>query len=338
MYDECLVSVVIPAYNEEGLVGNVIGELPRFVDWAFVVDDASTDGTWEEIRRSANAVNGSQDARAIADGGSAEGLRIVPIRHESNAGRGAAVKTGYRKAVECDADVIAVIDGDGQHDPGILDRFLDPIVTGRADYAKGNRLLSAQHRDRMSKWRLFGNAMLTFLTKVSSGYWRMMDSQNGYTVISADMLESLELDTLYDEYGFLNDILVKLNVAEARIVDIEMSARYGDEESGIRYSTFIPKVSSLLVRNFLWRLRTNYLFFDFHPLVGLYVLGGASVIGAGGVAVWSLNGDVTPWQVGLAVVLLLFSGLFLTLAMIFDRANNVHLERRRRDGTGGGVG
>lgn len=338
VYDDHSVGVVIPAYNEAGLVGQVIDGLPAFMDRAYVVDDASTDGTWQEIQRHAEEGNAQEPPLAIADGGTAHERRIIPIRHETNAGRGAAVKTGYTHALDDDMDVIAVIDGDGQMDPTILDRFVEPIVNGRADYTKGNRLLAERHREGMSRWRLFGNTVLTYLTKISSGYWRMMDPQNGYTAISARTLRSIDVDALYDDYGFLNDLLVKLNVANARVVDVAMSARYGNEESGIQYSTFVPKLSGLLLRDFGWRLGTKYLLFDFHPLVGLYALGGIGAIGSVLYFGWVLAASFTPARAVLALVLFLMTGLLLTLAMIFDRGHNVPLEGRIDDGIEGGTG
>lgn len=328
MYEGHRIGVVIPAYNEQGFIGDVIDEIPAFVDRAWVVDDASTDGTWREIQRRVPDRVPTEPQAAIADGGTGLERRLVPIRHETNAGRGAAVKTGYRRALEADMDAIAVIDGDGQMDPGILERFVDPIVTDRADYAKGNRLLSRENRAEMSRWRLFGNTLLTLLTKLASGYWRMMDPQNGYTVVSARTLRSLDLESLYDGYGFLNDMLVRLNVANTRIVDVAMPARYGTEESGIRYSTFVPRLSALLLTDFLWRLRVKYLLFDFHPLVGLYLLGALAAVGGVGYLGWSVVSTLTPARVMLALLTFLFSGTLLTLAMIFDRAHNFNLEDR----------
>jgi len=331
MYEGHAIGVVIPAHNEAGYVGDVIDSIPEFVDRVYVIDDGSSDGTWDEIREHADRMNQQPPREAIADGGSMSGGWIVPIRHDTNGGRGAAVKTGYRIALADGMDVIAVMDGDGQMDPNILDRFVEPIVDGRADYAKGNRLLSAQHRAGMSRWRLFGNTLLTLLTKTASGYWRMMDPQNGYTAISAQTLGSIHLDGLYDDYGFLNDLLVKLNVAEARIVDVAMQARYGEERSGIRYSTFVPKLSSLLLRDFLWRLETKYLLLDFHPLVGLYLLGGIGAIGWLLYIGWAIGTALTPISASIALLLMLVSGLFITLGMIFDRNQNVDLEGRIDD-------
>ena len=184
--------------------------------------------------------------------------RIVPVRHQTNGGRGAAVQTGYELALMSGMDAIAVLDGDGQMDPGILDKILDPVVDGEADYAKGNRLISRNHCAQMSNWRLFGNALLTMLTKIASGHWKMRDPQNGYTAISATALEQLSLTDLFDDYGFLNDILIHLDANGMTVQDVPMEALYGDESSGIRYGSFVPKLSMLLLSGYFWRLKRKY--------------------------------------------------------------------------------
>lgn len=275
MYKGCTVGVVIPAYNEEGFVGQVITSLPDFVDHVYVVDDCSTDGTWSEIRRAVATITTAGD-----DSGheSDRGPIVDAIRHDRNQGVGAAIKTGYSRAADDEVDVTAVINGDGQMDPAILDRIIDPVVEGRADYAKGNRLFSRNHLTGMSAFRRFGNATLTFLTKMASGYWKMMDSQNGYTAISLDALQTLDLDALYDDYGFCNDLLVRLNAHQMSIADVEMEAVYGDETSTIEYRRFIPTVSSLLLDRFLWRMKARYIVTDFHPLVGMYLVSVTSMI------------------------------------------------------------
>lgn len=327
MYQDATVGVVIPAYNEAGLIGDVLESIPSFVDRAYVVDDRSTDGTWDEIQRRVEGLNG-QGRPTIADGSGHFEPWIVPVRHDRNRGRGAAVKTGYRRALDDGLDVIAVLDGDGQMDPGILDRFVAPIVAGTVDYTKGNRLTRRDYRRGMSTWRFVGNWLLTYLTKVASGYWRMTDSQNGYTAVSAHALRQLDLDRLYNDYGFLNDVLVKLNAAELRVGDVVMPARYGNERSGIRYVTFVPKVSWLLTRDFWWRLKVKYLVTDFHPLVQLYALGGVGGLFGVGLLAWLLA-TATTSATGAAIValLLLIAGVSTSLAMTFDRAHNAHLER-----------
>ena len=280
MYRGDVVGVVVPAYNEERFVASVLTTLPAYVDRVYAVDDCSSDGTWREIQACASRAN-EDDAETVAvDGGEGFGRRVVPIRHSTNRGRGAAVATGYRRALEDGVDVVAVLDGDGQMDPDVLNRVLDPVVSDEADYVVGNRLDGPASWDGMPPWRLFGNLLLTLLTRIASGYWHVSDPQNGYTAISADALSELDLAALYERYGFLNDVLVRLNVANWRVTNVPMRARYGDEESGIRYAEFVPQLSWLLLRNFLWRLGRNYLSGPVHPVAVLYLVGaGASLSG-----------------------------------------------------------
>ncbi|MDT3435758.1 glycosyltransferase family 2 protein [Haloarcula sp. 1CSR25-25] len=273
MYKSHTVGVVIPAYNEEGFIGDVIDSLPEFVDQVFVIDDCSTDDTWTEIKeyvdaevQQAGVTGDSAEQIMVADGAGTTvsesqsflDKRIVPVRHQTNGGRGAAVQTGYELALMSGMDAVAVLDGDGQMDPGILDKILDPVVDGEADYAKGNRLISRNHCAQMSNWRLFGNALLTMLTKIASGHWKMRDPQNGYTAISATALEQLSLTDLFDDYGFLNDILIHLDANGMTVQDVPMEALYGDESSGIRYGSFVPKLSMLLLSGYFWRLKRKY--------------------------------------------------------------------------------
>ncbi|MFC4437937.1 MULTISPECIES: glycosyltransferase family 2 protein [Natrialbaceae] len=286
MYRGHTIGVVVPAYNESEFVGDVIETVPRYVDRVYVVDDRSTDDTWTEITRRAARVN--HEARAtvrkrdtlVANGRSAFDRRAVPIRHAENRGVGGAIKTGYLRALEDGLDVAAVMAGDGQMDPDHLPSLLDPIVDGEADYAKGNRLVSDNYRKGMPRFRLFGNALLTLLTKVSSGYWRTMDPQNGYTAISVYALESIDVESMYEDYGYPNDLLVRLNANELRVADVAMPAVYGDEESTIDYTTYVPKLSALLVRSFARRLATRYPIGDAHP-VPLFYAAAALTVGGG---------------------------------------------------------
>lgn len=364
MYRDHTVAVVIPAFNEEAFVGEVIETIPDFVDRIYAVDDRSTDGTWEEILRHASRAGSTDpgsgtgggsrtdggprqpsevsrsgdedggrtavrtDASGVDDRGSADTStsRVVPIRHEQNRGVGAAITTGYRRALADGVDVTAVMAGDGQMDPDQLDRLLDPIVDGRAAYAKGNRLLGDEYYDEMSPFRLFGNFTLSVLTKVSSGYWEILDPQNGYTAISATALEVLDLDALYEEYGFTNDLLVRLNTAGFRVADVAMPAVYGDEESHIQYRTFVPELSWLLLHRFGYRLRVKYLLTDFHPLAFLYGLGtigvGAAIAGLAAAVDARSNAESRAGVALTAAVLAILSLTCIVLAMIFDRRAN----------------
>lgn len=273
MYEGCSVGVVVPGHDEEGFIGSVIDTVPSFVDALYVVDDCSTDGTWAEIQDRVAEVQVQVDGGTVTgvDGTEVpEGLegpegpagpegppattRIVTFRHRRNRGRGGAVKTGYRAALTDGLDVVAVMDGDGQMDPEILEEIVEPVVREEADYVVGDRLSDPALRASMPRFRLFGNLLLTALTRVASGYWSLSDPQNGYTAISRRALAALDLDALYDDYGFLNDLLVRLHVRGFRVTNVRMPARYGEETSGIRYSTFVPKLSLLLCRLYLYRL------------------------------------------------------------------------------------
>ena len=335
MYRDSTVGVVVPAYNEEGFVGEVIETMPDFIDRVYVVDDRSTDGTWAEIRECAAAANAAwNEGDADADEAARFDPRVVTVRHEDNGGVGAAIKTGYRLAREDGLDAVAVMNGDGQMDPDILPRMLDPVVEGEADYAKGNRLVYPDYREGMSSWRFFGNSVLSFLTKVASGYWQLTDPQNGYTVVSKRALEELDLDALYDDYGFCNHILVKLNAAELPVADVAMPAVYGDEQSSIRYAHFIPTLSWLLLGSFLWRLKRKHVVLGFHPLVVFYGVGalgagvGAGVLGAS--AVTALTTSSTGLVAGaLGFLILLCSVCSLSGAMLLDMRENAGLEHQR---------
>ncbi|WP_255171795.1 glycosyltransferase family 2 protein [Natrononativus amylolyticus] len=353
MYEDSAVAVVVPAYNEAGFVGDVIDTVPAYVDRVYVVDDCSTDDTWAEIRRHARSANAESDVEgvrsddpetsladrardppgdlstggdnAVADGGAAAHPVVVPIRHERNRGVGGAIKTGYRRALADEVDAVAVMAGDGQMDPDRLESLLEPVVDGRAGYAKGNRLSEGDSRE-MSAWRLFGNLTLTLLTKVASGYWGMMDPQNGYTVISREALEAVDLDRLYEGYGFTNDLLVALNTQSVRIADVSMPAVYGDERSHIRYRSFVPRLSWLLLRSFVRRLGRKYVLRDFHPLALLYALGAAAsavaLAGLGAAAAARSNADSAGGRAMASLVLLVLSSLSVLLAMAFDREEN----------------
>ncbi len=256
MYKQKTIGVVVPAYNEKRLIVATLASIPAYVDTIYAIDDASTDGTGDLIENFKT-----------------EDARIVCIRHETNSGVGAAIVTGYKKAVEDDIDIVAVMAGDNQMDPEQLPNLLDPIIEGRVDYTKGNRLLNVEYRRGMTKWRFIGNSLLTGLTKIGSGYWQLMDPQNGYTAISKTALNRIQLDAIFPWYGYCNDLLVRLNVNGFRMRDVVMPAKYGHEKSGIRYKTYIPKVSWMLLKNFFWRLKMKYVVLSFHPLVFFYMLG-----------------------------------------------------------------
>ncbi len=253
--------------------------------------------------------------------------RIVPIRHEENRGAGAGIRTGYRHAYEDGMDVTVAMDGDGQMDPAYMPDLVDPVVSGEAEYAKGNRLADPEAREEMPAFRLFGNWLLTMLTKVASGYWKTMDPQNGYTAISHEALAAIDIDAIPAGHDYTNDLLVRLNVAGARVADVSMPACYGDEASTIDYSRFAPKTSWTLLQSFLWRLRRTYLTRDFHPLVFFYAVGAAGVGAAVGMLVDALRRDEDAAVPAVGAVLSLLLGcLSVVAAMVLDAEDDASEE------------
>ena len=306
------VAVVIPAYNEEKLIGATVAGVPHFVDRIFVVDDQSGDGT-------ALAVDGIDDPR------------VELIRHDRNQGVGAAIVTGYKRARDEGVDVTAVMAADNQMDPDDLEKLVAPVARGEVDYAKANRLFTGQAWELIPRYRYLGNAVLSLLTKVASGYWHVADSQTGYTAISHRYLELLDLDRIYQRYGFPNDMLVHLNVWNARVRDYPSRPIYNvGERSGIRVHKVVPRISWLLIKGFFWRMREKYVIRDFHPLVFFYALGFlATLIGLGlGIAeiVLRIMGNaITPATIVLVALLLIFGSQFTLFAMWFDMESNKDL-------------
>ena len=254
------IGVVVPAFNEETLIGRVIETMPEFVDRIYIVDDCSKDGTCERVQT-------CLDREPNAG-------RLELVRHDINKGVGAAIVTGYKEAVGEGMDVVAVMAGDAQMDPDELERVVGPVVRGEADYVKGNRLFTGEAWRLIPKYRYLGNSFLSLLTKVASGYWHVADSQTGYTAISSDALRLLPLDILYPRYGYPNHFLVMLNIYDQRVKDVPVRPVYNiGERSGIRLRTVIPRLSWLLTKCFFWRMKEKYVIRDFHPLVFFYLMG-----------------------------------------------------------------
>lgn len=242
MYREHSVGVVVPAYDEADAIGDVLADLPAFVDVVYAVDDGSSDGTRDEVRRVAEAT---------------PGLAVELVKHGSNHGAGAAIATGYRRATTAGLDLVVTVDADGQMNAARMDELLDPLVGGCADYAKGDRLATGRHRDEMPPLRVAGNVLLTVLTGVASGYWTVSDPQNGYTAITVDALDALDFSRFPDSHAYCNDLLVQLNELDADVVDVPMPAIYGDEASTITYTRFVGASLAVLVAGCVRRLHPS---------------------------------------------------------------------------------
>lgn len=258
MYEGKSVGVVVPCHNEEHLIGRVIETMPEVVDRIIVVDDVSSDGT-------ANVVQEYVDKHPE---------RVRLIRHEKNGGVGLAIVTGYKAARDERIELTAVMAGDAQMDPDDLPALLDPVARGDAAYSKGNRLFTGDAWNIIPRVRYLGNSALSLMTKIASGYWHVADSQTGYTVISLEALDVINLDHLYPRYGFPNDVLVELNVFNFLVADIPIRPVYNvGERSGIRLWKVIPTLSWLLFRRFWYRMFQKYIIRDTHPLVLFYLTG-----------------------------------------------------------------
>ena len=306
------VAVVVPAHDEEHLIATTLGSIPGFVDRVIVVDDGSSDATVQRVRSFGDS-------------------RVELVEHERNRGVGAAIVTGYKRALEQDLDVVCVMAGDNQMDPDDLEALVRPVARGEVDYAKANRLFTGQAWELIPRTRYLGNAALSMLTKIASGYWHVADSQSGYTATAKDTLAVLDLDRVYTGYGFPNDMLVHLNVVNARVRDIPSRPVYGvGERSGIRYHKVAPRISWLLFKGFFWRLREKYVIRDFHPLVFFYAFGFISTLAglALGILelVYRIGGNAVSVGTVVLIALLLISGSqFMLFAMWFDMESNKDL-------------
>jgi glycosyltransferase involved in cell wall biosynthesis len=312
------VTVVIPAYNEERLIEGVLDSMPALVDRMIVVDDASVDATPQALER-AHAAHGSR-------------LRV--IRRARNGGVGAAIVTGYKASLEEDPEdqgLVVVMAGDAQMDPSELPRLLVPLARGAADYTKGNRLFTGEAWRTIPRHRYLGNAVLSLLTKIASGYWHVADSQSGYTAITSAVLRVLQLDRLYPRYGFPNHLLVELNNYDFRVRDVPIRPVYDvGEVSGMRLHRVIPTLSWLLLKCYFWRMKEKYIIRDFHPLV-FFLAGGLFLTGAGfGFGLYLVylrlsRGALLPNAVVFDALLLIMGAQMLFWSMWMDMERNKDL-------------
>jgi glycosyltransferase involved in cell wall biosynthesis len=297
--------VVVPAFNEEQQISKVIEGMPDFVDKIVIINDCSKDKTLsvvekyiipikktnhEPVNEGKLLYNEYNHAELILREQRKKELKLFPpfeihnknpeknrvilINHKTNMGVGAAIISGYRWCRDNNIDCTAVMAGDAQMDPMELASICKPVVEEDIDYVKGNRL---KHRSAffvIPKIRFFGNSILSLLTKIASGYWRVSDTQTGYTAISLAGLRAIRIHKLYRSYGFPNDILVKLNIAFCTLKEVEIKPVYNvGEKSKMNVFKVMPRISWLLFTSFIKRLYIKYLFRDFHPLFLLYNLG-----------------------------------------------------------------
>lgn len=307
MYKGNSIAVVVPAYNEEDLIGPTLTDIPDYVDSIIVIDDASTDET----------------AARAEEMGQRDG-RIMIIRHERNQGKGSAVIDGYHTAMQQGHDIVVTMDGDHQMPTEYLPSLLDSLVERGYDAAKGNRFLAAPGTlARMPKYRLLGNIFLTLLTKIASGYWSIFDSQNGYWALKTASLAKLDLSRIARRYDLENSLLVHLNILGARVADVPIPAKYGDEVSGIRLWHVTPRILLTLLTGFWRRILLRYVLYNFHPIALFLFSGLALTIWGLGFGTWvaisSLGPEAaTSGTVMLAVLPFLMGFQLLLAAFVLD--------------------
>jgi glycosyltransferase involved in cell wall biosynthesis len=315
MYREKSVAVVIPAYNEEKLIGKVLQSIPLFVDHIVVVDDGSTDSTNEVLESLIQ-----------------KEPRLTVIRHHENKGPGAAHATAYLWCRDKDVDVVAGMDGDAQMDPEDLPSLLDPIVEDRADYTKGNRLITGEAWQKIPKLRYLGNGALTFLTKIASGYWHVTDSQTGYNAIKKEALQMIPIEKIFPGYGWPNDLLVTLNIYGMRVMDVPINPVYGiGEKSGFSLYGVLFPLFFLIFRLFFKRMVQKYVIRDFHPLILFYTLGSIVLfldipLGLRLLIFWGRDGRIPPIN-ALAILFCTIIGFqSILFGMLFDMEANRDLK------------
>ncbi len=315
MYKNKTVCVTVPCFNEETQVEKVITTMPEYVDHIVLVDDLSSDNTVEKIKKNKEANS-----------------RIILIEHEINQGVGGAIASGYKWARDENIDLTVVMAGDGQMNPDDLPALLDPVVEGRADYSKGNRLFTGKAFQKIPTIRYFGNSILSLMTKIASGYWNVADSQSGYTVINKKALKAIDWDLMYKQYGQPNDVLVKLNVENFKVTDVPVEPVYNvGEKSGIKIQKVIFTIGWLLVKLFFWRMKEKYIIRDFHPLVFFYFLGFCFgictvLLFLRVFVLWYLTGNIPDINALAAMFSFMSASQFTLFAMWFDMEANKNLK------------
>jgi glycosyltransferase involved in cell wall biosynthesis len=239
MYKDKRVAVVIPAYNVENHVLQVVRSIQDFVDHIIVVDDASQDRTYDRCK-------------------DFDDKRLIVLRNPKNLGVGGATITGFKMAMKLEADVVIKMDGDGQMDAVHLKKLIEPLVAEGYSYTKGNRFLHSQAMETMPKLRLLGNFAMTFMTKLTSGYWHIFDPQNGYIAIRKSALDNLEFDKISKRYFFENDMLINLNIHNYRVKDIPIPANYGNQPSFLKIHRVLLSFPLYLFKRFWYRIYQKY--------------------------------------------------------------------------------
>lgn len=308
MFNDKRIAVVIPSYKVAKHIEEVVRSLPTFVDHIIVVDDACPQHSGKIIKEL--------------------GLpKVTVVEHEYNMGVGGAVLTGYQEAFRLQCDVIVKVDGDGQMDPAYVETMIRPIVEEKADYTKGNRFTDFNALKNMPRIRLFGNSLLSFMVKLSSGYWNVMDPTNGFTAIDSESARRLEFKKIAKRYFFESDMLIHLNIMNGVVRDVPIPARYGEEESSLSISKVLFSFPQKLFFGLGKRIFMKYFIYDFN-MASVYLLFGLPMFVFGvlfGLYHWYLgvsgNIDTPTGTVMLSVLPIILGVQFLLQAVSIDIQN-----------------
>lgn len=306
MYRGSSVSVVVPAYNEESQIARVVETMPDYVDEIIIVDDVSRDGTIAEVQRCMEF-----DSRVILEA------------RQENGGVGAAIETGYARFLAGHCDIAVVMAGDGQMDPVDLPRILDPVVLDEADYSKANRLTLEYSWESIPRIRLFGNMVLSFLTRFATGYWSIGDAQTGYTAANRRLVSAFVRRGMYPRYGVPNDLLITCALVGAVVVDVPTPPVYNvGEQSKLRPRKVMLPILGILLRGFLKRMTVRYLMLEANPVPLAYLAGLLSFVFG---LFWSvsvffdaLGSTAQGTEVTAASLLLVGGSILLVLAVVLD--------------------
>jgi len=312
MYRNKKISLVIPAYNEEKLIKPTLENVPEKIDKIYVVDDCSPD-----------------DQNSVIEQCAEKDARIKLIKHEINQGPGGAIITGYLQSSKDNYDIAVVVGGDYQMPLDEINNLLDPVIDGKADYVKGNRFLLSKLDDtlkKMPKIKLIGNWIITALTKIASGYYKIMDVVDGYTAITKEAIDVIDWSKAWRKYGYPMDFLIRMNAYGLSVMDVPRTAIYldGERQSQIKGFSYALKVTPMIIRGFLWRLRFKYMYLDFHPLVLFYYISFFLIPTGFGYGIFLFLKqyiyllDVTGPQAIFCALLLIMGVQFLLFAMFFD--------------------
>lgn len=307
MYNKHSISVVIPTYKVSNQIVDVVDSIPSFIDYIIIIDDKCPNESYKLVL---------------------EKEKVFVINHSDNQGVGGAIISGYKKAIELGSNIIVKVDGDGQMESKYIESLILPIINNQADYTKGNRFNDFNALKDMPKIRLFGNSVLSFMVKVSSGYWNVMDPTNGFTAISEKAVNGLNLDEIAKRYFFETDMLINLNLESSVVKDVSIPAKYEDEESNLNIKNVILTFPPKMAKGLLKRIFYKYYIYDFN-MASIYILLGVPMIGFGflfGAYRWVSgiieNIDNSAGTVMLAVLPIILGIQFLLQAISID-INNI---------------